>query len=175
MLQIECCLSVFALFSYMTIGRQDLVIMLQNLLVSRKSFFFDKNSNGMFKAAVLLTYSYYVDNFYGNLVAGKSNNQQFHIEVLQYCCSNIQLFTTSSAEPPSKKHLLQEIAALQSLDCLNNCISQKLFLHALFYQEENVMLKDNQQYFSAIFEFLIKQLHNKLNISIIDTLIEFFV
>jgi hypothetical protein len=63
----------------MTIGREELVVMLEKLLVGHQSFFLNHTANGMFKASVLLTYSYYVDNFYANLVNSKSSNKQLHL------------------------------------------------------------------------------------------------
>jgi hypothetical protein len=44
----------------------------------------------MFKSAVLLTYSYYVDNFYNLIKENKSQNRAFHIEVLEHCCAYIE-------------------------------------------------------------------------------------
>lgn len=57
----------------------------------------------MFKSAVLLTYSYYVDNFYSTLKDGKSQYKAFHIEVLQHCCTFIEQFTNSQKIEEERK------------------------------------------------------------------------
>lgn len=95
MVQVECGLMVLALLSYLSIGREELVGTVEGLLVSRREFFFSAGRSGMFKAAVLLTYSYYVDNFYALLKEGRSPNKAFHIEVLQQCCAFVEEFTSS--------------------------------------------------------------------------------
>lgn len=94
-MQIECGLVIFSLFSYLSVGRGELVEIVEKLLVRRKEFFFSVERTGMFKSAVLLTYSYYVDNFYALLKEGKSPYKTFHIEVLQHCCTFIDQFTKS--------------------------------------------------------------------------------
>ncbi len=112
-----------------------MVEMVEGLLFRRKNFFFSQERTGMFKSAVMLTYSYYVDNFYTLLKEGRSKHKAFHIEVLQHCCAFIEQFTNSHKIEEERKgeHLELEIGALQSLDCISNCIGQKFFLPALFF------------------------------------------
>lgn len=63
----------------MSIGRQELVVMMEELFVSRKNFLLSPNNNGMLKSAILLAYTYYVDNFYTNLKEQKSNHKELHL------------------------------------------------------------------------------------------------
>lgn len=53
--------------------------MMEELFVSRKNFFFNPSNNGMLKAAILLAYTYYVDNFYTNLKEHKSEHKELHL------------------------------------------------------------------------------------------------
>lgn len=50
----------------------------------------------MLKSAVLLAYTYYVDNFYTNLKESNSNHRELHLEILEYCCRNIEEYTQGS-------------------------------------------------------------------------------
>lgn len=68
-----------------------------------------------------------------------------------------------------------EIGALQSLDCINNCIGQKFFLPALFFCEEGINSKVTEATFYGLFEFLVGLLASPLNVKTIDVLTEFFV
>lgn len=67
------------------------------------------------------------------------------------------------------------MAALQSIDCISNCITQKLFLPALFFTEEGVVSKVTDPAFYRLFAFLLRLLSSSLNVQVIDLLIEFFV
>lgn len=77
----------------MSVSRDELVILIEKILLERQQFMFNPNHNGMFKASVLLLYTYYVDNFYILLKQEKSRNQVFHRQILEVCCENVKLFT----------------------------------------------------------------------------------
>ena len=77
----------------MSVSRDELVLLVEKILVERQQFMFNPSHNGMFKASVLLLYTYYVDNFYVLLKQEKSRNQVFHRQVLEACCENVRSFT----------------------------------------------------------------------------------
>ena len=66
--QIECSLMVLSLISYTSPGRQEITKLVEELFVSQWDFFFKEENPGTLKSAVALCYSYYVDDFYQNVI-----------------------------------------------------------------------------------------------------------
>jgi hypothetical protein len=46
------------------VGRSDLVELIEKLFIEKRSFLFKIENPGTFKSAVLLCYTFYIDNFY---------------------------------------------------------------------------------------------------------------
>lgn len=66
--QIECCLTLLSLVSYLAPTREDIVRQIENLLIDHKLFFFCPDRSMPLLVSLLLLYTYYSDNFYALLL-----------------------------------------------------------------------------------------------------------
>jgi len=81
---------MIALESYLSLGRNDIVIILEKWIYGHRNYFLQLNNEYKITFQFLMMYSYYADNFYHNLIQGISEsyveNRQFHQDVLKFCC-----------------------------------------------------------------------------------------
>ena len=94
------------------------------------------------------------------------------MQVLEHCCTNIASFT-GAVGLSSEEAQWREVVALQSMDCISNCINQKMWV-GLLWGDQGWRDDSSKDHFHSIFSFLLQQLTTPLNINTIDHIISFF-